>query len=87
MMSNQFIRIVAAFVIILFSLGWIVPAYLGWQFHHHWLDQYRTGSVPQNDRAFLDAARMLWNLAGLWFLATLLAWIVVAARKFIPWSD
>lgn len=85
-MSKSIIRILAAFLVILFSFGWIVPAWLGWQFHLRWLEQYRTGMVPENELTYLDAARTLWNLAGLWFLVTLVGWIWFAARKLIPWS-
>jgi hypothetical protein len=85
--SFPIIKIIAACVLLLFSLGWIVPAYLGWQFHLQWLAQYQSGSLPENDLTYLDAARKLWNLAGLWFLVILVGWIFYAARKLIPWSD
>lgn len=84
--SVPILKIVAALVVILFSLGWIVPAYLGWQFHVQWLEQYHSGTIPENDLTFLDAARSLWNLAGLWFLVILVGWVFYAARKLIPWS-
>jgi hypothetical protein len=85
-MSHPIIKTLAVVVVILFSIGWLVPAYLGWQLYNEWLEQYQTAPEQLDSFPYLEAARTMWNLAGLWFLVTVLAWIIFAARKLIPWS-
>ena len=86
-MPGQILRIAAALVLILFSIGWLTPLYFGWHLQAEWLESYQEGRVDAETATFPEAARVLGNVAAYWFLLALLFWIVYAARKLVPYSE